>query len=177
VLGSDGSVIPLFRRQLAHGGPLTVTHPEVTRYFMTIPEAVQLVLQAGALPEAAGRICMLDMGEPVRIVDLAENLIRLSGLEPHRDVAITFSGMRPGEKLHEELMSDLEATIPTAVDKIRIVETDEADGTMLEGALDHLAAAVAVGGSNDLVRAICALVPECVSSLRERGTRATFAER
>ena len=168
VLGSDGSVIPLFKRQLAAGLPLTVTHPEVTRYFMTIPEAVQLVLQAAALPEAACRISMLEMGEPVRILDLAENLIRLSGLEPDKDVPIVFTGLRPGEKLHEELMTDREATVPTAVPKIRIVQTDGPDVETLTTGLDRLAAAAAVGDLQDALVALCALVPECVAPLRER---------
>jgi FlaA1/EpsC-like NDP-sugar epimerase len=126
-------VIPLFRKQLAAGGPLTVTHPDVTRYFMTIPEAVQLVLQAAALPEAAGRITMLEMGEPVRIVELAENLLRLSGIEPYTEMPIVFSGLRPGEKLYEELMTDVEETVPTSVEKIRVVQTDETDGHAPEG--------------------------------------------
>ena len=169
VLGSDGSVIPLFKRQLAAGQPLTVTHPDVTRYFMTIPEAVQLVLKAAALPEAERRICMLEMGEPVRIVELAENLIRLSGLEPHRDVQIRFTGLRPGEKLHEELMSDLEATVPTGVDKIRIVQTTEPDVEALTRGLDKLGAAAAMGSQEDCLAGLCALVPECISPLRERG--------
>jgi FlaA1/EpsC-like NDP-sugar epimerase len=174
VLGSDGSVLPLFRRQLAAGKPLTVTHPDVTRYFMTIPEAVQLVLQASALPDAARRICMLDMGEPVRIVELAENLIRLSGLEPYRDVPILFTGLRPGEKLHEELMSDLESTIPTALAKIRIVRTADPDPEALVSGLDRMGAAVEVGSVEDCLAGICALVPESVAPLRERGLRAAF---
>jgi FlaA1/EpsC-like NDP-sugar epimerase len=168
VLGSDGSVIPLFRRQLAAGEPLTVTHPDVTRYFMTIPEAVQLVLQAAALPQAAGRICMLEMGEPVRITDLAENLVRLSGLEPYRDVPIVFTGLRPGEKLHEELMSELEATVPTAVEKILIVQTSEPDSGALQSGLDALASSLALGLDDDLLRGVRALVPECVPPLRAR---------
>ena len=165
VLGSDGSVIPLFRKQLARGGPLTVTHPDVTRYFMTIPEAVQLVLQAAAIPEAAGRISMLDMGEPVRIVELAENLIRLSGLEPYKDVPIVFTGLRPGEKLFEELMSDVEASIPTTVEKVRVVQTDEANGEVLAQGVDRLGAAVAVGDAEELLAALCELVPESVEPL------------
>ncbi|HEV3051646.1 MAG TPA: nucleoside-diphosphate sugar epimerase/dehydratase [Longimicrobium sp.] len=169
VLGSDGSVIPLFKKQLAAGKPITVTHPEVTRYFMTIPEAVQLVLQASALPEAGGRISMLEMGEPVRIVELAENLIRLSGLEPYTDVPIVFTGLRPGEKLHEELMSDAEATVPTALGKVRIVQTGDPDPDLLTGGLDRLVAATAVGSQADVLDAIRGLVPECVSPLRERG--------
>ncbi|HET7462304.1 MAG TPA: nucleoside-diphosphate sugar epimerase/dehydratase [Longimicrobium sp.] len=169
VLGSEGSVIPLFRRQLAAGQPLTVTHPEVTRYFMTIPEAVQLVLQAAALPEAERRIAMLDMGEPVRIVELAENLVRLSGLEPYKDVPIVFTGLRPGEKLHEELMSDREETVSTAVPKIHVVRTFEPDRHTLTAGLDRLGAAAAVGDPGDSLNALCELVPECVSPLRERG--------
>jgi len=167
VLGSDGSVIPLFRRQLAIGGPLTVTHPEVTRYFMTIPEAVQLVLQAAVLPEAAGRIAMLDMGKPVKIIDLAENLIRLSGLEPYADVKISFTGLRPGEKLHEDLMSTFEESVPTTVKKIRILQHDETDGVTIERLLDHLAAALVMGSDRETLRAIRELVPECVTPLRE----------
>jgi FlaA1/EpsC-like NDP-sugar epimerase len=177
VLGSDGSVIPLFKRQLAAGLPLTVTHPEVTRYFMTIPEAVQLVLQAAALPEAACRISMLEMGEPVRILDLAENLIRLSGLEPDKDVPIVFTGLRPGEKLHEELMTDREATVPTAVPKIRVVQTDGPDVATLTTGLDRLAAAAAVGDLQDALVALCALVPECVAPLRERAGQHPAPER
>jgi FlaA1/EpsC-like NDP-sugar epimerase len=171
VLGSDGSVVPVFRQQLAQGGPLTVTDPEVTRYFMTIPEAVQLVLQASVLPEASGRISMLDMGEPVRIVELAENLIRLSGLEPHRDVPIVFTGLRPGEKLHEELMSEVEASVPTRVEKIRIVQTDEADGAVVRRGVERLARAVEDGSPAELALGLCALVPECVAPLRELPAR------
>jgi FlaA1/EpsC-like NDP-sugar epimerase len=167
VLGSDGSVVPLFKRQLAAGQPLTVTHPDVSRYFMTIPEAVQLVLQASVLPEAAGRISMLEMGEPVRIVTLAENLIRLSGLEPYRDVPIVFTGLRPGEKLHEELMSDVESTIPTAIDKIRVVQTDEADTRSLQQGIERLAVALNLATREDMLGAIRALVPECVEPLRK----------
>jgi FlaA1/EpsC-like NDP-sugar epimerase len=172
VLGSDGSVIPVFKRQLAAGQPITVTHPEVTRYFMTIPEAVQLVLQAAALPDAQGRICMLEMGEPVRIVELAENLIRLSGLEPYTDVPIVFTGLRPGEKLHEELMEAREATVPTGISKVRVVQTAEPEPDALTSGLDRLAAAAAVGSATDILDAIRGLVPECVPPLRERGVLA-----
>jgi FlaA1/EpsC-like NDP-sugar epimerase len=119
VLGSNGSVIPIFKKQIAAGGPVTVTHPEMRRFFMTIPEACQLVLQAAAIGQG-GQICVLDMGEPVKIVDLARNLILLSGLKPDEDIKIEFTGMRPGEKLYEELSTLLEGTVPTAHEKIRI---------------------------------------------------------
>jgi FlaA1/EpsC-like NDP-sugar epimerase len=178
VLGSEGSVIPLFRKQLEQGKPLTVTHPDVTRYFMTIPEATQLVLHAAALPEAAGRICMLDMGEPVRITELAENLIRLSGLEPYRDVPIVFTGLRPGEKLHEDLMSSREQTVPTSLPKIRIVQTDEPNTEELIQGLDQLAVAASVESADDCLNAIRQLVPECVPPLGSRspaGGGATIA--
>lgn len=119
VLGSSGSVIPIFKKQIAAGGPITVTHPEMRRYFMTIPEACQLVLQAAAIAEG-GQICVLDMGQPVRIADLARDLILLSGFKPDEDIRIEYTGMRPGEKLCEELSTLLENTIPTNHSKIRV---------------------------------------------------------
>ncbi|MBV9625238.1 MAG: polysaccharide biosynthesis protein, partial [Acidobacteria bacterium] len=118
VLGSNGSVIPIFKKQIAAGGPITVTHPEMRRFFMTIPEACQLVLQAASIAKD-GQICVLDMGQPCKIVDLAKNLILLSGLHPD-DVKIEFTGPRPGEKLYEELSTMLEDTVPTTHDKIRV---------------------------------------------------------
>ena len=123
VLGSNGSVIPLFQRQIAQGGPLTITDPEVTRFFMTIPEAVQLVLQAGLLDEARGGIAMLEMGEPVPIVELARNLVRLSGLRPEVDIDFVYTGLRPGEKLHETLQGTEEALEPTSLPSVYLVNS------------------------------------------------------
>lgn len=126
VLGSNGSVIPRFKAQIERGGPITVTHPEITRYFMTIPEACRLVLEAGSMGEG-GEIYIFDMGESVKIVDLAKKMIRLSGLLPNQDIAIEYSGLRPGEKLYEELLNDLENTKPTHHEKIMVAQVREYD--------------------------------------------------
>lgn len=126
VLGSNGSVIPLFKQQILSGGPVTVTDERITRYFMTIPEACQLVLEAGMMSQG-GEIFVFDMGEPVRIKDLAEKMIRLSGLEPGRDIKIEYVGLRPGEKLYEELLSDEESTLPTSHPKITVAKTRFSD--------------------------------------------------
>jgi FlaA1/EpsC-like NDP-sugar epimerase len=122
VLGSAGRVIPIFRKQLAAGDPITVTYEDVTRFFMTIPEAVQPVLQASLLPEGRGRIAMLDMGEPVRIMDLARALIRLSGRTEGVDAQIVLTGLRPGEKLKEELAAPSETPLPSNVPRVRILD-------------------------------------------------------
>jgi FlaA1/EpsC-like NDP-sugar epimerase/lipopolysaccharide/colanic/teichoic acid biosynthesis glycosyltransferase len=159
VLGSDGSVIPIFQRQLAHGGPLTVTHPEVRRYFMTIPEASQLVIQA-ALFGNSGDVFVLDMGEQVRILDVAEQLIRLSGMRPGIDVSIRFIGLRPGEKLEEELLTDAERTRVTEHRKIFRLEIDPVDPPAVQARIDGLEL-LAHTGTPELIRtALAELVPE-----------------
>lgn len=124
VLGSSGSVIPRFKAQIQNGGPITVTHPDITRYFMTIPEACRLVLEAGSMGEG-GEIFIFDMGKSVKIIELAKKMIRLSGLVPHQDIAIEFSGLRPGEKLYEELLNDMENTMPTHHEKIMVAQVRE----------------------------------------------------
>jgi FlaA1/EpsC-like NDP-sugar epimerase len=167
VLGSKGSVVPLFERQLAAGGPITVTHPMVTRYFMTIPEAAQLVLQAGSLPETAGAIAVMEIGEPVRILDLAEKLIRLSGRVPSRDIQIVFTGLRPGEKLTEEQISALEASVPTSAEKIRISHPHENAGPDLVQGLTRLFTCLDAGDQEGSLTTLCELVPECVAPLRQ----------
>jgi FlaA1/EpsC-like NDP-sugar epimerase len=157
VLGSSGSVIPIFRKQIARGGPVTVTHPEMTRYFMTIPEAVQLVIQAGAIG-GRGQVYVLDMGEPVRIVDLAETMIRLSGKEPETDVKIEFIGARPGEKLHEKLWSEDESVTPSSHEAILLVTRPAIDADWLGSELDTLARLVDAGETLELVGRLSSLV-------------------
>src|ERR1044071_3999871 len=137
VLGSNGSVVPIFKQQIANGGPVTVTHPEMRRYFMTIPEAAQLVLQAGALGQR-GEIFVLDMGQPVRILDLARDLIMLSGLRPEVDIPIVFTGLRPGEKLYEELSIRGENMLATRHPKIAIWKSQPAAGQYVQKMIDEL---------------------------------------
>ncbi len=131
VLGSNGSVIPLFKKQIVNGGPVTVTHPEVTRYFMTITEAVQLVIQAGSMV-IGGEVFVLDMGQPVKIYDLARNLIKLSGYKPDEDMEIVFTGLRPGEKLYEELLLEEEGLSTTRHNKIFVAKPIFTDLAMLK---------------------------------------------
>ncbi|MBS1859322.1 MAG: polysaccharide biosynthesis protein, partial [Acidobacteria bacterium] len=159
VLGSSGSVVPLFKRQIAAGGPLTVTHPEMRRYFMTISEAVQLVLQASTVG-TGGDIFVLDMGEPVKIVDLARNLILLSGLVPDKDIAIEFTGVRPGEKLHEDLNAFNEDTIQTVHEKIRIFAGNGIPKRNTMAYLDELREICLTRDTTQLVLTLKEIVPD-----------------
>jgi FlaA1/EpsC-like NDP-sugar epimerase len=163
VLGSSGSVVPAFLRQLRAGGPITVTHPEVRRYFMLIPEAVQLMLHAAALtgtPAAGGATCVLNLGSPIRIVDLARNLIHLTGLTPDVDIPIIFTGLRPGEKLSEELISDDEEVRDSSVPEIQLVaDRHPLDPSTLDAAITHLESLAARCDDASVVAALCDLVP------------------
>lgn len=159
VLGSAGSVIPIFKEQIARGGPVTVTHPEMRRYFMTIPEACQLVLQAGAMGQG-GEIFVLDMGEPVRIVDLARDLIALSGLQEGEDIEIAFVGTRPGEKLFEEIVTDSEAAEKTRHPKILIGKTRSPSHTVVEGWLRELETTLDHAGDAEALAFVRRCVPE-----------------
>jgi FlaA1/EpsC-like NDP-sugar epimerase len=158
VLGSSGSVVPIFRKQIEAGGPVTVTHPEMRRFFMTIPEASQLVMQAGAIGQG-GEIFVLDMGEPVRILDLAEEMIRRSGLRVGKDIAIEFTGIRPGEKLNEELAGQNEQTRPTSHAKINIWQLP-ASGIQQTREMVERVAGVVNGTHEQILGALQAAVPE-----------------
>jgi FlaA1/EpsC-like NDP-sugar epimerase len=159
VLASSGSVVPTFRSQIERGGPVTVTHPEMTRYFMTIPEAVQLVIQAADLSASSGEVFVLEMGEPVRILDLARNMIRLAGYEPDADIAIEFTGIRPGEKVHEELFNPDEQAQPTSTERIvRAVRALPLDPDWVESTIEQLETMVASGDEAGLAERVVELV-------------------
>ncbi len=167
VLGSNGSVIPRFKKQIEAGGPVTVTHPDITRYFMTIPEACQLVLEAGSMGNG-GEIFVFDMGSPVKIADLARKMIKLSGLEPDEDIKIEYSGLRPGEKLYEELLNNAENTLPTYHEKILIAKTRTLEYPSLSAQIDALIGPAQRQESVTLVvKAMKELVPEFVSNNSE----------
>jgi FlaA1/EpsC-like NDP-sugar epimerase len=171
VLGSAGSVVPIFKKQIAAGGPITVTHPDMQRYFMTIPEAAQLVLQAGTMG-SGGEVFILDMGDPVKVMDLARDLVRLSGLK-QEEIAFEFTGIRPGEKLSEELSTQAERADKTRHPKILVGRTSARDVAEVRRALDALLV-VAQGGAGDAIReALSRLVTDCVWETASRGSSAS----
>lgn len=163
VLGSNGSVIPLFKKQILNGGPITVTHPEITRFFMTIPEACQLVLEAGVMGEG-GEIYVFDMGEPVKILDLAHKMIQLSGKKVDVDIKIQFSGLREGEKLYEELLNDFETVKITHHPKIKIAQVSPSSYHKIDGQIEFFQELIGKNNETDLVRHLKALVPEYISN-------------
>jgi FlaA1/EpsC-like NDP-sugar epimerase len=167
VLGSSGSVVPIFRRQIAAGGPVTVTDPRMTRYFMTIPEAVQLIIRAASLA-SRGEIYVLDMGEPVKIIDLARNMIRLSGQEPEVDIAIEVVGARPGEKIHEDLFNPDERPRQTQAVKIVAAERPSIDADWVEEAFARVEEGVYQGDAAGLAAIVSELAAERVLAGQQR---------
>jgi FlaA1/EpsC-like NDP-sugar epimerase len=173
VLASSGSVVPIFRSQIERGGPVTVTHPEMTRFFMTIPEAVQLVIRAGDIGPGRGEVFVLDMGEPVRILDLAHNMIRLAGYEPEQDIAVEYTQPRPGEKLHEELFGSAEQLQPTAAKRInRAVRQTPLDPQWVESTLNSLEHLVMAGDEANLA----ARVVEMIAAPGDQAATAVYDE-
>lgn len=168
VLGSNGSVIPLFRKQIEEGGPITITDPKITRYFMTIPEACQLVLEAGFMGKG-GEIYVFDMGEPVKIIDIANNLIRLSGLEPGIDIKIIYTGLRPGEKLYEELFSNNEPQLPTYHPKINIASITGLDPEVITSMIVNLLDKLYTLSGKEVIQEMQKIVPEYVSKYEGNG--------
>jgi FlaA1/EpsC-like NDP-sugar epimerase len=163
VLGSNGSVIPRFKQQIEKGGPVTVTHPEITRYFMTIPEACQLVIEAGVMGQG-GEIFVFDMGDPVKVSDLAHKMIRLSGKTPGVDIDIIYTGLRPGEKLYEELLNDSENTLPTYHEKIMIAKVMEYDFATVSEKINQLISSARKHYTYETVAIMKDLVPEFISN-------------
>jgi FlaA1/EpsC-like NDP-sugar epimerase len=163
VLGSNGSVIPHFKKQIENGGPVTITHPDIVRYFMTIPEACELVLQAGTMGKG-GEIYVFDMGKPVKILDLATRMIKLYGLEPHLDIPIVYTGLRPGEKLYEELLSDITTTIPTINKKILISKDPCRVFSEIDDMTKNIIKAAIRKDKMEVVRHLKYIVPEFVSN-------------
>ncbi|MEM9858095.1 MAG: nucleoside-diphosphate sugar epimerase/dehydratase [Bacteroidota bacterium] len=159
VLGSNGSVIPFFKKQITNGGPVTVTHPEITRYFMTIPEACQLILEAGTMGRG-GEVFIFDMGQSIKIVDLAKKMIQLSGLELGKDIDIIFTGLREGEKLYEELLAEGENTLPTHNKKIMIAKVAEYDYHVFENSLNELHSNIGNKSDSELITIMKQLLPE-----------------
>lgn len=159
VLGSNGSVIPYFKKQIAAGGPVTVTHPDIIRFFMTIPEACTLVLEAATLGDG-GEIFVFDMGQPVKILDLARNMIRLAGFQPDKDIQITFTGLRPGEKLYEEVLNTKETTLPTSNNKIMIARIREYDFDSIQQDIEQLIDLAHIGNAMKIVAQMKHIVPE-----------------
>jgi FlaA1/EpsC-like NDP-sugar epimerase len=163
VLGSTGSVVPIFAEQIARGGPVTITHPEVQRFFMTIPEAAQLILQAGTMGRG-GEIFVLEMGEPVRIVDLARNMIKLSGFQPDEDIQIVYTGLRPGEKLSEELFNLDEEIEATFFDRIKILRSAASTQVPIDALLGTLEMSIAVGDATGVIAVLQTLAPDYTPS-------------
>lgn len=159
VLGSNGSIVPLFARQIQEGGPLTITHPEIIRYFMTIPEACQLVLEAGTMGNG-GEIFIFDMGQPVKIIDLAKKMIRLAGFTPDKEIEIKIIGLRPGEKLYEELLNDTSKTLATHNEKILIAQEIHDDYEQINVAIKELLNKVQHISDREIVAAMKKIVPE-----------------